>query len=289
MIVRFFPSRASLRALLAIAICEASSASLDGQAPITFNKNIAPILFTRCAMCHRPDGPAPFDLLSYGAARRRATQIARVTRDRLMPPWKAEPGYGGEFVDQHPLTDAQIEFIDRWVKDGAPEGSRADRPRVPSFPSGWQLGSPSQVITLSEPYTLPADGPDVLRIFVIAIPASSRRYVRALEFRPGTAVVHHANIRIDRTPRSRQLDAEDPLSGYEGLMANSAMYPDGHFLGWTPGQVAPLLPKGLAWTLEPGTDLVVELHLQPTGKPENDRTVVRLSTTRAMLRAVRPR
>ena len=93
--------------------------------------------------------------------------------------------------------------------------------------------------------------------------------MKGLEFRPGnSAVVHHANIRIDRSPRSRQLDEEDPAPGYEGLMANSAMYPDGHFLGWTPGQVAPLLPKGLAWTLDPGADLVVELHLQPTGRPE---------------------
>src|SRR4029077_15934709 len=90
-----------------------------------------------------------------------------------------------------------------------------------------------------------------------------------LEFRPGDPrVVHHANIRIDRTRRSRELDEQDPEAGYEGLMANSAEYPDGHFLGWTPGQIAPLLPKGLAWLLTPGTDLVVELHLQPSGKPE---------------------
>jgi len=172
-------------------------------------------------------------------------------------------------VDQHPLTTEQIDLIDRWVKEGAAEGGAGDRPRVPSFPSGWLLGSPDQVLTFPEPYLLAAGGADTLRVFVIPIPTGSRRYVRGLEFRPGnSSVVHHANIRIDRTVRSRQLDAEDPQPGYEGLMANSAVYPDGHFLAWTPGQVAPLLPKGLAWTLDPGTDLVVELHLQPTGKPE---------------------
>lgn len=208
-----------------------------------------------------------------------------------MPPWKAEPSYGGPFVDQHPLTEDQISLIDRWVKEGAIEGAGVG-PRAPSFHSGWQLGSPDQVLTFPDPFVLPGDGADVLRVFVIPIPTRSRRYVRGLEFRPGNAsVVHHANIRIDRTPRSRELDAEDPTPGYEGLMANSAMYPDGHFLGWTPGQVAPLLPKGLAWTLEPGTDLVVELHLQPTGKPENIAPSVGLyytndppSRTPAMLR-----
>jgi mono/diheme cytochrome c family protein len=247
----------------------AFSPAAQSQSLVTFNKEIAPILYSRCATCHRPDGAAPFELISYESAKRRATQIAEATRSRLMPPWKAEPGYGGAFVDQHPLTSEQIDLIDRWAKEGAAEGSPGDRPRVPSFPSGWQLGSPDQVLTFSEPYLLAAGGADTLRVFVIPIPTASRRYVRGLEFRPGnSSVVHHANIRIDRTPRSRQLDADDPQPGYEGLMANSAMYPDGHFLGWTPGQVAPLLPKGLAWTLDPGTDLVVELHLQPTGKPE---------------------
>ena len=118
-------------------------------------------------------------------------------------------------------------------------------------------------------YTLPPEGTDVFRIFVVRIPVDRVRYVRGLEFRPRNAVVHHANIRIDRTDASRRFDAADPAPGYEGLLARSAGYPDGHFLGWTPGQVSPLLPKGMAWRLEPGTDLVVELHMQPSGKPEN--------------------
>jgi tetratricopeptide (TPR) repeat protein len=117
-------------------------------------------------------------------------------------------------------------------------------------------------------YTLTTAGTDVFRIFVIPIPVNQRRFVRGLEFRPGNRVVHHANIRIDRTAASRRFDDEDPEPGYDGLIAHSAGYPDGHFLGWTPGQAPPLLPKGLAWTLQPGSDLVVELHMQPSGKPE---------------------
>ena len=110
-----------------------------------------------------------------------------------------------------------------------------------------------------------------------------------IEFHPGNArVVHHANIRIDRTPATRRLDDADPLPGYDGLMPRSAEYPDGHFLGWTPGQVAPLVQPELAWTLEPGSDLVVQLHLQPSGAVEDvlpeiglyfsDRTPVRTPT-----------
>src|SRR5207245_87181 len=91
-----------------------------------------------------------------------------------------------------------------------------------------------------------------------------------LEFRAGNPrVVHHANIRIDKGGASRALDEADPGPGYSGLIARSADYPEGHFLGWTPGQVAPLLPKEFSWRLEPHTDLVVETHMQPSGRREN--------------------
>ncbi len=236
-------------------------------APVTFTRDIAPIAFEHCASCHHPGGPAPFSVLTYASIRSHARQIAQATATRYMPPWKAEPGYG-DFIGQHRLTDAQIELFQRWVNDGAPEGAAADLPRAPAIAAGWQLGSPDLVVPMPA-YDVDASGTDVFRIFVVRLPTAVPRYVRGLEFRPGSSnVVHHANIRVDRTTNSRRLDDDDPAPGYDGLLAHSAMYPDGHFLAWTPGQAAPLLPKGLAWRLEPGTDLVVELHLQPTGKRE---------------------
>jgi Tfp pilus assembly protein PilF/mono/diheme cytochrome c family protein len=236
--------------------------------PVTFSTDIASIIYKHCGRCHHPDGPAPFSLLTYQDARQHATQMAIVTRGRLMPPWKAEPGYG-DFIGQQPLTDAEIELIQQWVAAGSPEGRRRDLPAAPGWNDGWQLGAPDLVVTLPEPYLLRPDGPDMSRIFVLRLPVDSIRFVRGFEFRPGNArAVHHANFRVDRTPASRELDDQDPLPGYEGALPYSAVYPDGHFLGWTPGQVAPLLPKGLSWTLNPGTDLVVEMHLVPDGKVE---------------------
>jgi tetratricopeptide (TPR) repeat protein len=233
---------------------------------VTFTRDVAPILYARCVSCHRPDGPAPFSLLTYRDAKQRATLIAALTRQRYMPPWKPEPGYG-DFIGARVLTDREIDAIDRWASRGAIEGRAADLPATPSWTGGWQLGTPDLVVTLPE-YTLRADGPDVFRNFVAPVPVTKARYVRGLEFRAGNRAVHHANIRIDRTPASRRLDDDDPAPGYEGVILRSADYPDGHFLGWTPGQIAPLAPPGLAWTLEPGSDLVVQLHLKPDGKLE---------------------
>lgn len=236
--------------------------------PVTFAGDVAPIIFDACAPCHRPGGPAPFSLLAYSEVKRRATQIAAVTERRFMPPWKAEPEPGG-FIGQRRLTNSEIQVIRRWVDAGAPEGERKTLPLPPQGNAGWQLGRPDLIVTLAEPYVLRAEGTDVFRIFAIHLPVATRQYVRGLEFQPGNPrVVHHANIRIDRTPASRQLDAADPAPGYDGLMPRSAVYPDGHFLGWTPGQVAPLVASDLAWPLDPGADLVVQLHMQPSGGAE---------------------
>jgi len=51
-------------------------------------------------------------------------------------------------------------------------------------------------------------------------------------------------------------------------MERDARYPEGQLLGWTPGQAPHPAPDGTQWRLEPGSDLVVQLHLQPTGKIE---------------------
>ena len=236
--------------------------------PVTFARDVAPIVFERCGVCHHPNGSAPFSLLTYSAARAHATQIAVATARRLMPPWKSEPGYG-EFVGHRALTDAEIDLLQRWVAGGALEGDPRALPPPPRWTDLWQLGTPDLVLTLPQPYVLAADGVDISRVFVLPVPIDVIRYVRGVEFRPGNAaVVHHANIRIDRTSASRALDDQDPAPGYAGVLSHSAVYPDGHFLGWTPGQAAPLLPKGLAWRLTPHTDLVVEIHMKPSGKPE---------------------
>jgi hypothetical protein len=163
-----------------------------------------------------------------------------------------------------------IELIEAWVDAGAPAGTVDDAPKPPSRSDGWQLGTPDLVVTIPAVYSLPAEPTDVFRIFAIPLPGERDRYVRGIEFLPGNArVVHHANIRLDYTSSTRALDEADPLPGYDGLMPRTAVYPDGHFLGWTPGQLAPLVPGTFAWTLRPGADLVVQLHMQPSGAVES--------------------
>ncbi|MGE0463996.1 MAG: tetratricopeptide repeat protein [Vicinamibacterales bacterium] len=267
------PTRAE-RAPTEPSVAHAAQAA-PSPAPV-FSRDIAPVIFEACTPCHRQGGPGPFPLSSYREVRQRATQVLQVTHSRFMPPWKVEPGLA-RFEGQRPLTDAELQMLKDWVAAGAPEGNPAETPALPAFPDGWLLGTPDLIVTLPEPFVLQAEPTDVFRIFAIPLPIKARAWVRGIEFHPGNPrVVHHANIRVDRTPASRLLDEQDPLPGYDGLMPRSAEYPDGHFLGWTPGQVAPLVGPDLAWTLEPGSDLVVQLHMQPSGAVEQVNPVIGL-------------
>lgn len=236
---------------------------------LTFNKDVAPIVWSRCAPCHRPGEIAPFSLLTYDDVVRHKTQIADVTARRVMPPWKPEPGKG-EFVGERRLSDAEVRTIAQWIADGAIEGEARDLPPQPSWASGWQLGTPDVVAGMSRSFAVPAEGTDVFRTFVIPIPVARARYVRAIEFRPGNPrVVHHASMGIDRTRSSRLLDERDPEPGYSGGMVPDARYPEGQLLGWTPGQAPQPNAPGTAWRLEPDSDLVVQVHMQPTGRAES--------------------
>ena len=243
-----------------------------GAEPPTFSKNIAPIIFERCAPCHRPGEAAPFSLLSYADVRKRGALIVQVTRQRYMPPWMPEPGYG-DFADSLRLSDSQIDTLARWVSQGMAEGDPADLPPAPRFTQGWQLGTPDMIVRMSQVYHLKAAAGDVFRNFVLPVNLKETKYVRAFELRPGNKrVVHHANVIIDRSRLLRRRDGEDGQPGFGGMdvitEVTGEFDPDSHFLFWKPGSPVQQEPANMPWKLDPGSDLIVNLHLQPSGKPE---------------------
>jgi Flp pilus assembly protein TadD len=263
--VRTFSKISNTHGLIGATLLLVCSSRAAAQPTPTFAHDVARILYAHCASCHQTDGDAPFSLVTYADAKSHARQIADVTIRRYMPPWK--PDASEHFVGERRLSDHDINVLQAWAKAGAPEGDGAITSPPPSNTSRWRNGEPDLIVTLP-PYELAADGADVFRNFVVTVPGHETRYVRTWQFRPGNPAVHHANIRIDATPASRRLDEADPAPGYEGVILHSADYPDGHFLGWTPGQAPPGGSSELAWALRGGTDLVVQMHMRPTGRTE---------------------
>lgn len=240
-------------------------ASSGGGVTPTFNRDIAPILLSKCASCHRPGEAAPFNLLTYDDARRRASQIAEVTRKRFMPPWPPEENFG-HFVGARALSDEEIQQIAAWADSGAPRGDDADLPTAPEFAEGWQLGTPDLVLE-SPDYPLAGGGGDQFRNFVIPVEIDAPRWVAAVELRPtNPRVTHHARLGIDTSHESVRRDAEDEQSGYEGMAWGED--PDGQLVVWAPGMIAHRGLDGTAWRLQPKTCLVLHTHLQPSGKQE---------------------
>ncbi|MEE2636317.1 MAG: cytochrome c, partial [Acidobacteriota bacterium] len=253
----------------AIAASESQQETASSVETITFSRHVAPVLFSHCVICHRPGAVAPFSLLTYQDARPWARAIKQTTQTRTMPPWKPVPGKGGPFVGERRLSAAEIALVAKWVDGGAPEGDPTKLPSSPELPTGWQLGEPDLVVGMPAPYTLRAGASDQLRKFALPIPTSSVRFIRGVEFQPGNSqVVHHANMKIDPSSASRELDEQDPEPGYEGVTPFDAQFPFGYFLGWTPGQVRPLAADGMAWQLNPGSDLLLELHLTPNDQQQ---------------------
>lgn len=239
-------------------------------AQVSFTHDIAPILFRSCSQCHRPGEAAPFSLLTYSDAKRHARQIAEVTRSRAMPPWLPEP-QKLKFADELRLSNAEIDLIEKWVEQGAIEGAAAELPPPPKFFEGWQLGKPDLVLTAAKPLTLPPQGTDTYWNFIFPVTIQETKWVKAVEIRPGDKrYVHHANILVDRTGSSRQRESA-PGAGFGGMeirIESQVFDPDSHLLFWKPGTVPAVEPEGMAMRLDKGTDLILNTHLQPSGKTE---------------------
>jgi Flp pilus assembly protein TadD len=249
---------------------------------LTFAHDVAPIIFKHCSTCHRPDEAGPFPLLTFEDVKRHASQIVTVTRDRYMPPWLPQAGYG-DFADANQLTAGQIKTIADWVSQGAVEGPASEVPDPPTFTAGWQLGPPDMIVEAKQGFTLPASGTNVYWNFIVTPPVGKTRYVRAMEIRPGDKrIVHHANVVIDRSHWAREQE-KTPGAGFPGMeltVRRSVFDPDdGHFLFWKPGGAAYVEPDGLAWQLNPGDDLVLNTHLRPSGKTELVRPSIGLYFT----------
>jgi len=242
---------------------------------LTFTKNIAPIVYSNCVTCHRPGQVAPFSLMTYQEVAKHADDVASVTDDRVMPPWKAAPDFG-DFVGIRHLTDEQIATIDAWVKAGKPEGNPADLPPAPTFSSGWQLGEPDLVVQVPKSFTVPAEGRDVYRCFVIPLNLTEEKYVAAVDFRPSNPrVVHHALFFLDNNGNGRRLEAQagDGQPGY-WHSGGPGFMPSGGLGGWAPGYTPRFLPEEVGRPIRPGADLVIQTHFHPTGKPEQEQSTI---------------
>lgn len=198
---------------------------------VTFNKDVAPIFFQKCADCHHAGEAAPFSVLSYKELRPWAKSIKEKVANHEMPPWHADPHFG-EFANDRRLTQQQIDTITAWVDGGAQEGNAKDLPAIPKFTDGWGIGQPDVVLEAEE-YTLEASGPDEYQYFEVPTNFKEDKYIQMAEARPGNRkVVHHiiAFIVPPGAPNTASMTKEQRDKAMEAQLKNSPFYRDGFLM-----------------------------------------------------------
>lgn len=250
---------------------------------VTYAADVAPILNRSCVSCHQPGQVAPFSLIGYDNARKWSGMAAGVVASRQMPPWKAVSGFG-EFQGENRLTDGEIATLKRWHDEGMPRGDRKKEPKPVLAASGeWALGRPDMIVTPSKPYRLDPEGTDVYRNYVIHPNVSRTVWVTGLDVKPGNRkIVHHVIVFLDSAHASTRLAAasNDGQEGYTTSGGGVGFLPSGSFGGWAPGIQPRRLAPGTGFRLDPGTDIVLQVHYHKDGKPETDLTKVGLYLTR---------
>lgn len=237
---------------------------------ITFSKHIAPMIFDNCTECHRPNTAAPFNLMSYRDISKRAKTIANVIEDGYMPPWHPVPGFG-HFKGERGLNDSEITMFRQWLEAGKPIGKEDEIPPLPKFPEGWSLGEPDMVVSMPKGFTVPADGKDIYRSFVIPLDLKEDKWVKAIELQPSArAVVHHCLFWMDESGMSRKLDGRSGVPGFrDGELKKKSS------LGtWAVGAQSRKLHRDYAMPLPAGSDIVLSTHFHPSGKVEIEKTTI---------------
>jgi hypothetical protein len=247
--------------------------STQASAAVTFNHDIGPIIYRNCSPCHRPGEAAPFSLLSYSDAVKKGKMIAKVTGSHVMPPWKAEEG-SYAYRDERRLNQKEIELIQSWVKGDMPEGNAAEKPEPPKFASGWRLGEPDLIVEMPAAYHVPADGPDIYRNIPTPLGLTEDKWVTAIDMRPSArSVVHHVLYYADPNGKAHQRPTQGTEPGYSGMRAGQSTIGLG---GWAVGAQPAFFPEGLAMRLPKGSDLIVQYHFHPDGKPETEKSLIGL-------------
>ena len=209
------------------------SSSASGGSAVTFNKEVAPILFKSCAECHRPGDASPFSVLTYKETRPWAKSIREKVVNRTMPPWHADP-HVGAWANDRRLTQAEIDTIAAWVDGGAKEGDAKDLPPAPKFAEGWTIGKPDLVVPMPETFTIEASGPDEYQYFEVDPGFKKDVYVRMAEARPDNRRVVHHIIAFIKPPAPNDGKPQPTKEEMEKLRAEaereSSQYQDGFLL-----------------------------------------------------------
>jgi len=228
---------AGFAAAMAVVVGGAQAAD---EKKVTFYQDVLPILQENCQVCHRDGGAnlggmvAPMAFTTYESTRPWAKAIADAVGAEKMPPWSASPQHQGVFENERTISEEDKATLIAWVKQGAAKGNPSDAPEAKNWPQtdGWSIGTPDLIVKMApEPFLVGDEVEDTYEYFRTTIDETmlpEPRWIKAIEFRPGSKVVHH----IIATPLG----------------------------GIAPGNDPTVYPDGIGHLLRPGTEVTWQMH-----------------------------
>ncbi|MGB3077008.1 MAG: hypothetical protein WBB36_16915 [Chitinophagales bacterium] len=261
---------------------------------ITFSNDVAPIIYDKCTKCHRPGTPAPFSLISYKDVAKRSKTIREIINKGIMPPWPADPSYT-HFLGENQLSADQVSIINQWVDAGAPIGDSSKIPPAPQFPTGSMIGKPDMVLKI-KPFLVKGDHTDRFMVMKIPFELASDTFIRAIEFVPGSKLVHHVNGRIifyDDDKKQNIFAGEYALDTKEetresvfrkmNLLNDDGSYPgNDHYIhsatNYLPGVITMLYPESIGgfFVKRKGIIYLNDIHYGPAMEDVLDTSYVNI-------------
>ncbi len=263
-----------MKRLVTFVFVNVAAFAASAPSQVTFHKDVESILQNKCQECHRPGEIAPFSLLTYQQARPWAKAIRNDVIAKTMPPWFADPRFG-HFSNDRSLTRQEIETISAWVDSGSKEGDPKDAPKPKEFVEGWNISTPDAVISMKEPFQVPATGEVQYQYIVMPTGFTEDKWIQAVEARPSDrSVVHHIVVFI-RDPKSKWMRAAQPgipftPPGGGKDFNNTAGGNNDILMIYTPGMVPENWRPGLGKMIKAGADLVFQIHYTTSGKATSD-------------------
>ena len=257
-----------------------AATAVTAQIPVTFYKDVLPVLQRNCQGCHRPGQVAPMSFLDYKSTWPWAKAMKIAVLQRKMPPWFADRHYG-EFANDRSLPEADLKTLVTWVDTGASEGNPKEAPAPAKWVYGWNIGKPDLVLEMPHAYSVLAAGTLEYQYVVIPTGFTEDRWVQMSEVRPGNSmVVHHANAFL-RPAGSRWMAEAKPGVVFVPTVAESNSGIPGRdqyelLASYTPGGQPWTSRPGAAKLVKAGSDIVLELHYMPHGMATTDKTKIGL-------------
>src|SRR5688500_5036641 len=244
---------------------------------LTFVKDIAPIIHTRCTLCNKPGETAPISLITYEDVVKRSSIIKKVVQEKYMPPWKADNQYV-HYANDRSLSNSEIAKIVKWINDKTPKGRIKNKEQdtaIQLIEGTAYKRKPDIVLKASSAYKLPGDNYERFIVYKIPFELPDSADIEAVEFFcDNKKIIHHVNYAVHEVPAEIDIrsgsDFCNLTEDYRSIYASYIPFKKTitYYGGWIPGSSYESYPKGIGWVMPKRGVLLLTVHYAPSAKEE---------------------